>query len=242
MPAITKVFNQHISTQQELSSAIARAMELAGYGVSEPVNESGNVNYYYPLALSSVEYTLDLLLEVKSNLCVRQRLVKDRLTTALFSPWSDVDKTGEAFYQFVCCNHPEFRIVSISKGSDNPFLLGAIRPENKESWWDEKKYPFYFFAEDNDAAPYFRSFEGNLSPFKSTSTEDYEITSFGYLKYANPYTKKRDCITGLFIVDRDGQQGVCGSFSQELGRVAADGLESGNLLIENTESMFMLLG
>lgn len=244
MPANTKVFTKQVDTHSELYTAITRAMELAGYANPTEVINSTSRNYYFPLQPEGVSYSLHLEIEVKNTLSLRQRLVKDwSLDSTSFSSssWSDPDRPEGGDYYFVCCNHPELRVVLAKKNARTPFILGTLRPSSKENWWDESKYPFFFFSKGDDSNLIFRGFNGSLSPLPSSSAEDFSLTYFSELRLENPITKKRECITGLFLFDFDSDTGVCGTVSTELGRAAANSLSAGTLLIESPENMFMLL-
>ncbi|NER26450.1 MAG: hypothetical protein F6J89_02185 [Symploca sp. SIO1C4] len=240
MPATTKVFNRQISNSAELAEALKLAMSYAGY--SEPVETtSGSTIYlHFSVEVPVDNYTIHLQVGITSSLGLKQILLKDWSPSAsnvVKSYAGDTEDYDQGLIIFNCCNHPELRVVDVyQKGAEN-FLIGAIRPLHKENYWDESVYPFVFTAASSAGNPSFYSFDDSWSPHDSYS---YAFDSFSQLRYRNRVTQKYNIITGVFFLTNSGE-GICGTFSEEVGRAAASDAIPGDLNLETVDKIYLIL-
>ncbi|NER32056.1 MAG: hypothetical protein F6J89_31745 [Symploca sp. SIO1C4] len=240
MPAVTKVFNRQISNSTQLAQALKLAMGYAGY--SEPVETtSGSTIYlHFPVEVPVDNYTVHLQVGITSSLGLNQVLLKDwspDVSNAVKSRSSDTEDYDPGLIVFNCCNHSELRVVDVyQKGAEN-FLLGAIRPLHKESYWNESLFPFVFTAASSTTNPYFYGFDDSWSPHDNYS---YAIDTFPQLRYRNRITQKYNIVTGVFFLTNSGE-GVCGTFSEEVGRGATDGATPGDLNLETVDKIYLIL-
>ncbi|NEP01258.1 MAG: hypothetical protein F6K58_21885 [Symploca sp. SIO2E9] len=240
MPATTKVFNRQISNSAELAEALKLAMSYAGYSAPIETTSGSTIYLRFPVEVPVDDYTIHLEVSISSSLGLRQTLLKDWSPSASSFPKSqpsDSEDYDQGLIIFNCCNHPELRVVDVYQKNAENFLIGAIRPLYKENYWDERVYPFVFIASSSSVSTFFYSFDDSLSPHDSFS---YAIDTFPQLVNRNRVTQKYNIITGVFFLTNSGE-GICGTFSEEVGRGATSGAIPGDLNLETVDKIYLIL-
>lgn len=240
MPATTKIFSAFINTAADFAEAMKRAMGYAGYSPPVEVPSGSTIFLYFPVEIPVDNYTIHLQVRITTALGLRQLFVKDWTPSAsnvAESAAGDVEDYDVGLIVFNCCNHPEIRAVGTYQRSSENFLIGAIRPQHKENYWDESIYPFVFAAASSSVSSNFYGFEDELSPHDS---EAYSMDYFSQVRNRNRVTQKYNIITGVFLYTNSGE-GVCGTFSEEVGRGATSVATPGDLNLETVDKVYLIL-
>lgn len=125
---------------------------------------------------------------------------------------------------------------SIFNQGVNTFILGAVAPTNKPSWWDLNAWN-YCFLPTTATFSLFRT--TGLNPY--ANTENDTTLNTPRMNIANTQTNRRDLLPGIVFYNQSGQ-GISGRSSDDLVMVAAGGTTRYDVVqIPNDPKQYLIL-
>lgn len=206
---LIQTFYPSTQTQAGTASAIATAMQNAGFGSPIDVFVANAENHnVFQLVFDNSKGKGTCFIDVWVD-------ANPRIRWAIYDGWNIATRTGTNSSQsqnfnisfssgnqivFTACNHPEIKMINIFQQGVANSNVGILRPANKRTWWDENQWLYAFVS---SASNNFNSWlPCNLNPMGVTSSISFPCSFMTSAAFANANTNdlnKRDTVNGLIL-------------------------------------------